>query len=517
MSSFFLRKQPPSLRPAVVHASGDDDMYDKYLYANNVLRTRMDAIWKRRVAENLERPEPVMRDVTESHNVLFHRTYRPHVAMGHEYVVCRPSGGAAASRLQVGSSTTATFAFPAPADFIGDMFFRVRFPVQTASGTTRYRYCAFPGVRMFERVELRVDGNDPIQSYETDDVVLKMRMEVLGGDLHDPWCAEHGQAIENTAETHANMHTAVHHFKEGPQTPKAVQPMLEMVPPLHFDCCSDPGRALFDPMLPRDLRRVVVTMAPLEKLIGAVDPYEVATTLDITSIEISIELYVHIMVVDPMVRDIVEARPQVRLIRGHQSLHRTLSQDETSVPLKQLRSPCEYLYFGVRDTANAADLDRWCMFGTPKVRTAFNRLLIPRLKWNSSVAAVELVARRAKTTGEGYLESVVDTIGLRTADGVQLVPELPPLVFSAYMPGRYGDHTIFASKYDPNAMAIVFGVHPGKFAPSGHLSFSAAGRQAELVVKGSTIAPGSEVELVVSSRTLNFVMRRDGELRLIFT
>ncbi len=499
-----------------------DQRFDSFLDASDYLRQRLDAIRLRRKREGHPNVQPTFIDIERTHVLYIHAAYRPYVATAAEYTKVQPSGDC--TGFITDSGGTCDFTFPIYGHFTSDMAVHVRFaPVGSLTATAPtaqtpyYRYCALPGVRLFDLTEFKSDSV-LVDDYTPEDVILSSDFFVTS-DARPGWERCNGQQALQEADYLANGFTGCLIFRDGPQTPKLYQPAFDMFVPIQFGFCRDASAALLNDLIPNTQRTITIHLGRLSNIVEALipDPQNVhhlmPTPLNFTKLKFEINLYVNNLYVNPEIHDVFASRVGFSLIRVHRRQRNQLQSAKGSFLMDQLKFPAEYFMLGFRLRSLATDFDRWYLMGAPPVRTDANKLVAPAMIWNSQLNMCQLVCREA--TEVSGLASLVQDLGV-TAHGITLYPELPSVFYSSYLPIRYSLNSLVVSPADPGAFLVNFCLYPGKFNPSGYYNLS-AGR--ELYVNfqlADDVGPGV-VEMITSMAAVNFLIRRGDACSLRFS
>lgn len=495
-----------------------DPRFDQIFTATDVLKERLRQIRQKRQADGLQVPQATFTDLGKHHIVHIRAAYRPFVNVASEYIRVKANGDSAA--LSAGSGGVAEFKLPTHGQFTSDMVFHVRFQaVGTESPTIgvgadaspRYRYCAYPGIRMFRRVAFQSDQT-VIDDYEADEVSFVNKF-TIPGDRRQAWDRGNGQAGLRTAEFfNNNGYSGVLSYREGMQTPKYYHGAQDLWVPLHFWMCDDASHALLNDLVPNTQRLITAELAPLEQIVQAVDQNSgEVVPLPLDRLTVQVDLYVNNLFIDPEIYDLFAARIGFSLIRVHRRQKKVLNQQVQSIKLDQLKYPLEYMYAGFRDLNNLADFDHWHLFGRARTRTDATSLLAPAAIWNSALSVCQIVCRSAKEVDT--LDPVVENLKL-TAHGIDLFPSaLPASFFNTYLPQRYFNSTGAVSPLDSSAFLATFCLYPGTYEPSGYYNMS-AGRELYLSYRSESIDHSAPAELVVSASTLNFLVRKGDSISL---
>lgn len=513
-----------------------DARFDEPLYAYQELIRRLQDVVRQRTRERQEAwarggregpppaPQaPELKDVDASHRLFLHDVYRPFVPVASEYVAVRPQGD---SRFLGQGPQTLTFALPATGTFISDLVLHIRLegvgdPTATAPSTTApyLRYCAYPGLRLVERVVLRSD-RVVIDEYTRDDAVFYMKYAVPV-DRRAGWDRCMGQQEVQQSASFANGYTQYTYYGSGAQTPKLAQPALDLLIPLQFWFCRDPSRALFGDLMPATQRTVEVTLAPLGVLLAAAVPGSqsaelVPAALPFDRLRYTPTLYVDTLWVTPDIHAIFASRIRFDLIRVHKQQVSRIVLPQTELLLNQVRFPTEYIMLGARALATAASFDQWYLMGASQDHTdPASRLYVPAYVWNAAVAAPQLVVREALETGT--LRNMMAGVNLTVETISMYPPGPPPKFFNAYLPLRY-DLNRLITPLDEAVYMFLFCLLPRDLDTSGHLNLSSARNARLLYQLDPEFEPLLDAsEWVVSASCLNFLLVRGDHAALVYS
>ena len=392
---------------------------------------------------------------------------------------------------------------------------------QTPPPERLYRYCAYPGIRLLDRVEFRSDET-LIDDYTSDEVSFINKFQI-GADQRAAWDRSMGQAETRTAEYYnPNGYTGVMHYKDGLQTPRPRHAATDLWIPLQFWMNRDPATALLNDLVPTSQRKITVRLARLEKILKTVRLardgrggacYRPDAQQELQTFPLKMALYVNNLFVNPEIHDIFTSRIGFSLIRVHRRQTQLLNQGRGRIPLDKLRYPGEYLYYGVRDRQNASHFDHWHLFGRARARTDGTALAATMAVWNKGAGIME--AQTVIATETTTLDPVISSTKV-SAHGIDLYPQLPGTFFNTYLPQRYSNGTFIVSPDDTSALFMTFCLYPGKPNPSGYYNLS-AGRELYLSYKGPTITARRPAELVVSMSALNFLVRKGDKVSLRYS
>jgi hypothetical protein len=504
-------------QPGVFRLVLRDDRFDNFFTASDYLRRRLSQLREEREADGFLNPQPTFTELGRTHILYLRGIYRPFVSLACEYVRVSPSGDAAALTPTGGAIQ---FVFPIYGHFTSDMVFHVRFKAvgteapavgpDAEDPSPRFRFCAYPGIRLFQRVSFRSDGT-LIDDYVRDEVSFADKFQVPV-DRRAAWERGLGQAEVRTAEYfNSNGFTGCFFYKEGLQTPKFLHPPQDLWIPLQFWMCADASAALLNDLIPNTQRTVVAELAPLGEIVQALDQASgEPIPLPFDKLGLAVDLYVNNIFVNPEIHDLFATRVGFSLIRVHRRQTTPLNMETARVLLAQLKYPAEFLYLGFRDPANLRSFDHWHLFGRARPRPDAEALLTPAAIWNAQLEICEFVCRSATETST--LDPLVESFKL-TAHEIDLYPRLPASFFSDYLPQRFFAGTCVSAPRDTSAYLASFCLYPGQFNPSGYYNLS-AGRELYLSYSAPGVSTAAPAELFVSMSALNFLIRKGDKVHL---
>jgi len=347
---------------------------------------------------------PTLLDIEKTHILFMNAHFKPFAAIGYEYNKVNPQSSTSSLGGEI------QFSIPQFGDFFGDMAVHTILTGPTISRTTNFgltdtstatqgsghaaafRWCHFPGERLFQKVKFDVNGN-PLDEYT--DLSVNLHREFLvppnktkswyrcvgqevpvEGFWRQPGIDLTGQTTASTGLLHHGgapvSHRVCAQVCTGPQTPSSTSSNLEMWIPLLFWFNKDPRLVIPSVSIPHGQRFITITLATAAQMYGLV-PRGVGTwadpkaTLTAASNEVAkIELYINNIFVNPEVHDIFIKRIGFSLIRVHRQQNSPLANSSEDVLLNQMKWPIETMFVGVKMTAYASGsqhLDKWHTFG----------------------------------------------------------------------------------------------------------------------------------------------------------
>lgn len=491
----------------------NNDKFDRMLTATQYLKQRLDDNYVKSGPVG-KRQIPKVEDISESHICHINSVYRPYVSVASEYIISDRQNGVLSS-----ASTRIVMNCRTHGHFMSDTFMCIKIPaIGTLSPTADsplYRYCAYPGLRLFENVALKSDYMI-IDQYKRDDAVMHNKFFV-SENHREGWDRCLGQEVRRKSTYRANGHTGHVDYSDGPQTYNTYQPELIMMIPGHFWFNEDASSAVPNGMLPAGQRTMTFDLEQLSNIVqmGRIDPSNpnnvIAEKLNMTSMPFEAALHVNHLFVNDEVHEIFANQIGFNLIRAHRNYTTRVTSSTTTSSealLTSLKFPTEYLMVGFRSTALKNDFDRWWMMGTIKERSNETAVIAPAMVWNASVGAYEVVGREVVDASE--LEPVIKTLGL-TSNGIEIYKSTPGLFYNAYMPIKYNKKNVVHSPRDSNAFLIRLCLYPGEKQPSGFLNMSTLSNTS---INFTTVDNTTDIEMVVSASSLNFVIQLGDRLDL---
>ncbi len=466
----------------------------------------------------------------------------------------------------------------------GSMYSTVNaFGTAIATGASYYplcRYCEYPGNRLFTNVAFQVNGN-PLDEYDdiTQAFIQKFTIppekeygynRLVGQEnVLDGWSAPHAATIsdaEGAATTAAGGVVPVSdtfryklNVVDGPQTPKATQPQLEIWNKLRFWFNDDVGLSIPSASIPFGQRFLTFRLCAVTDLVFPFVNLYLKTTNIIVPVGVSggattttgtwnnsftpidggatmpnltiyrLELYINNIFVNPEIHDIYIKRigfTLIRVFRRHTIQTSQSTSDEHQ--LSQLKWPVEYLFLGLRpqynvDSDNNEQWRDWHRM-TKTVNGSYNngsKLEIPLMKITASGAGT-LLWPDLFTSGASYLTCsygqiipdmytmempTINTITV-TAHGIKLYDTFEDRFFNAYLPFHFGGPAIVTPK-DPGALMVNFCLYPKSYQPSGHVNVS---RAREFFVKWETsyVTSAFPATFYAVAMCINFLIISDG-------
>jgi hypothetical protein len=287
----------------------------------------------------------------------------------------------------------------------------------------------------------------------------------------------------------------------GPQTPQASIPSVEMWIPLLFWFNVDPRLSIPSVAIPYGQRFITVTLANVSQIAFGIDNGGggafIPPTLD------TFELYTNNIFVNPEIHDIFIKRVGFSLIRVHryQTFYLTNEQDDKLVD--QLRWPTETLYWGAQPTSYVNTQDNW-----NKYHVSINNAITYPVRIPSGLPFPFPPDQLAFADASYETPApIFNEVGFRI-QAIQLFLETPVSFYNTYLPMTYGGNNI-SSPTDIGAYITTFNLYPGSYQPSGHINLSKS-REFYFSYISNYISKTNPCYLTIYAICLNFLLLSAG-------
>jgi hypothetical protein len=467
------------------------------------------------------------------------------------------------------------------------------------------RYCEYPGLRLHPQVKFDVNGN-PLDSYTEMVPVMLEKFTIAPNKRigHDRLVGQevplsgysklHAATVVDADAAHTPAGIGRHHAEQsnhtvalfvqpaggltavsahsdlnaagtvvdvsrkmltivnGPQTPKPVQPPLEIWNKLRFWFCDDVRLSIPSVSIPFGQRFITIENAHQDRLVFEVPSIFLETIVDggatgvrtksytpifqkngLSEITIEkMELYINNIFVNPEVHDIYIKRigfSLIRVFRQHTQRVNADSSDEKQ--LSQLKWPVEYIFAGLRPSWNIAPTTTTGAFvtgGNQNQWRDWHRLTrmvdatvtdptyIENGDGAASAMAPTLTSTQHPVMPDQYWLPVpsVNTLSL-TAHGIVIFDGFNDTFFNQYVPFQFGGPQV-TTPDDVGALFVNMALFPRSYNPSGHLNVSRA-RETYLKWSTSYISANSPADLFAVAVTINFLLVTDGSAVLRYS
>jgi len=506
----------------------NDGKQDRMLMASELLSQRLAEIKASRA--NMDNPNPTLSDIERTHILFMNAHFKPFAAMAYEYNKVTANNPTLGSKVQ--------FSIPQFGDFFSDMVVYVKLtsPTASCSGSVGanagdyplFRWCDYPGERLFQKVSFDVNGN-PLDEYYPDTYNMHRQFFVTQ-DKMAGWKLNMGQEsdvqaqynyYDNGASARAPDNARVmFNYRAGHQTYKRTHQDLEMLIPLLFWFNTDPRLAIPSVAIPYGQRFINIDLANTQQLLrvivnpGSTSASNLVSPTITTPTFANFDLYINNIFVNPDIHDIFIARIGFTLIRVHRRQVANLNKSSDSILLQQLKWPIETMYVGLRPVANITSNSTTVSLANQNAVVDANMS-----DWHKfGVVTTTLVTGASNRVNGGSADYILSTqaghvgrISI-TAHGVPLYNSLPSKFFNSYVPWLYGGWNI-TTPTDPGLYMVTFNLYPGTYQPSGHINVSRA-REFYLAYDSSYITANSTADLIVNAVAINFLLVSDGSATL---
>lgn len=446
---------------------------------------------------------PTLRAIEKSHIMFVNSSFKPFVAMAHEYSKTPPRQG----KPSLGS--TFSFTLPIIGEFVNDMVMYVKLTGLTAvSALDKVRYVEFLGHRLTKRVKFKVQ-NHVFDEYTTDNQNAYYQYKV---PMHKEigYLRNIGQEVPKrgfiTADPTTDEVRGYREYGDGPQTFKNVQLDVEMWIPILF-WFKDVQNSLPNFLLPMNQTDIEVEFESENNLVTFADyggggSYTIPTVADCY-------LYINHIFLLPEINRIFITRFGFQLIRVHRNHIQEVNSSEGNIHLYQLKWPIECMYVCFRPQINLTNSGKWHRCAHIVERTVREPVV-------TGVAVIQI--NNAVYYDEQH---VVSSLGLRAHD-VIIYPNLKPEFYNNYIPSQYGEH--IKTPRDLGWYMFNFAHTPGEQQPSGHFNASTARElyldyvsAIDTVANQPIIRPSNPCDLLVVADCINFLLFHKGNAVLKFS
>lgn len=485
------------------------------LMASELLSQRLAEVRAARLAKGEENVNPTLADIERTHILFMNAHFKPFAAIAYEYNKVTANNPTLGSKVQ--------FSIPQFGDFFSDMVVHVKMAAPTVAPATAsnagevavYRWCDYPGERLFQKVSFDVNGN-PLDEYYPDTYNFH-RQFCVSASKEDGWSRCMGQEVahelvfdyDNSVATNAPDNArASTTLRNGFQTYKAngQHGDVELFVPLLFWFNTDPRLAIPSVAIPYGQRFINIDLATKDQMVDVRKHHSAAAAVTVTTPTITtFDLYINNIFVNPDIHDIFIARIGFTLVRVHRRQVTNVNKSSDNVLLQQLKWPIETMYVGIRPVVNSAS-------GADTELYANHTNLWHRFG-QCSYSTVAANAVNGVATSARWLNEVNHVTRLTvSAHGVPLYNNLPSTFFNCYVPYLYGGWNVRTPK-DPGCFMINFCLYPGTYQPSGHINVSRA-REFYLAYDSTYVAANTPAELIVNAVAINFLLISDGSATL---
>ena len=476
----------------------------------------------------------------------------------------------------------------------------------TSAVSNFVRYAEFPGQRLFKKVKFEVNGN-PLDEYTAEAMLFHQKFRVAPNKLigwkrlvgqevpvegysdlisvagTSKWpnlpnpapvnansgpldlLDQNGGAVVGTPVSSATTARRLILVVSGPQTPKLVQPAIDLWVPLIFWFNKDTRLSIASVSIPYGQRFITIDIENQVNIlfvapgncysrvtvqqygaigtakgtaaavgVRAVSTYisltpvlAAGSVIDTTQQITNMELYINNIFVNPEIHDIYIKRIGFSLIRVHryQSNREAVSTD--NVLLSQLKWPIETMYVGLRPAVNIAlsNVNQYRDWHHLTLLT--DSVVQESAKSRQDFAADTTLAINATNnliTMTSQVTSGIITVPLTVetidnlqlqAHGINIFQQFKTQFFRDYLSYTFGGANINTPE-DLGAVLMNFCLYPGTYQPSGHINVSRA-REFYLQFVSSYCSSSTPCDLLVLAYAINFILISDGSAVLRYS
>lgn len=340
----------------------NDGRQDRLLNSTAMLNRRLRELEVLRSENpNIKDSTPTLVDIERTHILFINAHFKPFASVGYEYNRVTPNSGLPEFNQEV------SFAIPNLGDFFHDMALHVILSEATSASDdpltqqNTLQYCSSPATKLAKKVKFVVNGN-PLDEYDSEVMSFYQKFQVQP-NKEIGWFRNVGQEVpyEGVVDTITPDVRQKIQCCDGPQTPKYVQPALEMWLPLLFWCNRDVRLSIPSVAIPYGQRFITFQLEKIQNLIQHPD----GTTPGVNGVEgtppeiKTFELLINNIFVEPEIHDIFIKRIGFTLIRVHRIQKNVVNTADEIVEMVNIRWPVETLYIGLRPQENNGTMEDW--------------------------------------------------------------------------------------------------------------------------------------------------------------
>ena len=445
---------------------------------------------------------PTLNAIEKTHIVFISGSFKPFVALAHEYTKVLPTG-------QTSLGSRCIFTLPILGEFVNDCVVHIKLSgLSAVSSLDKVRYAEYLGHRLMKKTSFFIQNHE-LDYYTADNYSAYYEYKVLP-HKDTGYLRNIGQEVPKqgflTADPTVDEVREYRYFGDGPQTFKQSHSDVEMWIPILF-WFKDLQCSLPNFMLPKNQTDIRIEFESESNLVAFAD-YGGGGAYNAPKIS-DCFLYVNNIFLLPEVHKIFVSRFGFQLIRVHRTHDALLTDSEQSVLLQKLKWPIESVYIGFRPKANTTNSQKWYR----------NSFVVEKSVKEAVVTGVSTI----QVNNAVYYEErhPIDKLELRAHD-IVIYPSLPPSFYQSYIPYRYGNN-LNTPKHLGWYM-INFNFNPGEYQPSGHFNVS-RGRELYLHYLSAVnpdnnnyyITPSTPYDLMVIADCINFFYTDKGSAVLRFS
>ena len=462
---------------------------DKLLLATDLLNSRLNFIRDKRCRDpNIADPTPTLTDIEQTHLLFLHAHYKPFVATAYEYMRSPVTAGVP------NFGTEITFSIPQFGDFFNDMI--VNFTLSSFSDNNPAglaRYCDFPGHRIIKRARFEVNSNF-LDEYDSHTYNMHYNFRVSSA-RRKSWLRCIGQEIPKPlyVDTVPGFRE-VKYICNGPQTPKNVQPPLELFVPLIFWFNEDPRLSIPSAAIPYGQRFIKLLLCNVDELCySSISPNYPQIT--------NCEIIINNIFVNEEIHNIFIKRVGFSIIRVHRIQRvNNITPVSGSIKLDELKYPIELIYIGILPEINEAvpnNMTDWYKYyyidNQPVPTTVAYINPLPPPTYSVGVGVTSLQIPRRSLTSIAF-----------QSHGIDIYKEFKSDFYDNVINYIFGSET-FNSAEEFGIYLINFSIYTGTYQPTGYFNTSQT-RENYFNYQSTSITVGQPASLIMVAVAINFLL-----------
>jgi hypothetical protein len=488
----------------IISEPGSIRLEDKLLMADSVLRDQIKRLRAQKAetyGEQSREAVPTLAELSKTHYVYFHQTYKPFAAMGFGWYKATPD------QSSIQFNTNVQFRVPIFGDMLGACVAFIELSnLQAVDASDRSRYCEFPGHKIFQEVTMKVGGM-PLDTYYDYNHTFYYNSAV-GNDRIINYRRMVGQEDIKTATLTTDPVRDEYRFllpvADGAQTLKRTHELLQMWVPLLFWFSENEQNAL--PLWPlEEAGDLLIDYRLVER-----DQFVFGTTYGGPGAVAGplfkrFELYTKQFYINAEVLDLMKERFGVSLIRTRRTKISTYSTSDIYLDLNYFKFPIERLEFMLVLNDYEKTADKWER-GTLLTNVEY-RFAVPLFPTGAPP-----VSQLGYTQAQSFQETpLVDEMTL-SVNGQQLYYEQEESFFNAYTPFIQDGSDIVAPR-ERGFYVIPFNQYQHDHQPSGYVIPNGEPGN-ELFMQSSVIQSDIPAKLIASATSINFLVYTKSTMRL---
>jgi hypothetical protein len=358
----------------------------------------------------------------------------------------------------------------------------------TPMGAEAIAYVKYPGHQMMNNVLFEVNGNQ-LDRYDTDTMHFYQKFYVPPSKM-DAWCNMMGQEtvktgysyVSGTSKSGATMRSSGVRqslsFTSGYQTPKPSQPALNLMVPLLFWHCLDPGLSFPSSCVPYGQRNYHIRLPSFSQMVTlhhAFDSTQDNSVPAQMTPNVKVTTLLRNIFVNPTVHQLLVKNIEFTLIRVHLTQSQQVTAPSGRELLQNIKWPVETLHCAFQPVANLSGPymgETYCMYGVPTPVTVQTGALKNGYTWNATVLTAPLTAAVYTSAFEAFNRSTLDfaiALNIPSTTVLSVAQVNAALVLNQY-PALVGP---FLNPLTPTPAEIIAAT-PSPFVESTYLEYGPA-------------------------------------------